>query len=542
MKKVARASQAGQKKELDANLKTSYSALFYLQITFYLRWCLETRIKYCISSLDTFDLSSFFHVSLRMKTELHIAVLEEQIETVSDLLKRKVNVNAEDDDGNTPLFIAVESGNFPITKMLLVAGAKVNMTNKHNNTPLHVAVEMHDENITKLLLGYGATVNVLNDFNKTPMFLAVQSRKINIIKLLIDFGINVNEHDLCNYTALHMAAMYGNSTVVKLLVDAGADLNSKTNVGTTPLHEAIDSENVYSVKVLIDAGADIEAKNRYDETPVHYASQKGNVNILKILLKAGVYVNAKDDAGFTSLIWTIYEGHTNYLNMLINTGTNVNEYFVSRGTALTCLMHKISKMSEGKNRDGLIKSLRTIMECTDVNLIDHFGVNIIAYNMESSVYLKGKKIFYKVIFEHLAVLKVLSLPIDSSLLNYISKLKSVLTKYFASCIREAERAKNTKIYKCWITFFNLLIDDRYKLVKYAGNEDLVKDVKRSVKKFPIFSDLMQTKMTAAIKDRKLFENAANVLSYQLPFLNPTSLITRDILDVLTVEDWKTLSE
>lgn len=44
------------------------------------------------------------------------------------------------ENGNTPLYVAVEKGHHEIAKLLLKLGAKVNSKNEFDNTPLHIAM------------------------------------------------------------------------------------------------------------------------------------------------------------------------------------------------------------------------------------------------------------------------------------------------------------------------------------------------------------------------------------------------------------------
>lgn len=58
----------------------------------------------------------------------------------------------EDNDNNTPLLLAVESGSVDITKHLLDFGANVNHFNKARVYPLHLACTIGSLEIVKLLL------------------------------------------------------------------------------------------------------------------------------------------------------------------------------------------------------------------------------------------------------------------------------------------------------------------------------------------------------------------------------------------------------
>lgn len=133
----------------------------------------------------------------------------------------------------------------------------------------------------------------------------------------------------------------------------------------------------------------------------------------------------------------------------------------------------------------------------------------------------------------------MNFTLDLSLLNTIL-LKNEQRRYFNKCIKELEKAKDIKLRNCYITFFNLIVNDDSKFVKYAGNEDLINDFKKSVKQFPIYEDDMQSKVYKGSHGRKLYDTAANNLSDYLPIFNPTHLIVCNILDVLSSKDWDCL--
>ena len=76
---------------------------------------------------------------------LHISVYKGEIWLVRDLIKRNVDVNCKDSDGNTALHIVLSVFNkFKrksklIADMLLKAGSLVNDKNRNHWTPIHLA-------------------------------------------------------------------------------------------------------------------------------------------------------------------------------------------------------------------------------------------------------------------------------------------------------------------------------------------------------------------------------------------------------------------
>jgi ankyrin repeat protein len=135
---------------------------------------------------------------------LHFASLHGHLQAVNLLLQR-TDVNVQDKDGYSPLFLATRSENIPIIEALINRGANVNARNKLGNTPLYEAVRRANLAMVKLLYNKGADLDVQNIYGWAPLHLAVGGCK-----------------EIVNY-----------------LVARGADINIKNNDGLTPIDLAI---------------------------------------------------------------------------------------------------------------------------------------------------------------------------------------------------------------------------------------------------------------------------------------------------------------
>ena len=75
---------------------------------------------------------------------------------VEILLKRGADVNAKDNDGDTPLLMASEIGPEDVVRLLIEKGADVNAANNLGSTPLTMACEKGHEDVAHLLRMHGS--------------------------------------------------------------------------------------------------------------------------------------------------------------------------------------------------------------------------------------------------------------------------------------------------------------------------------------------------------------------------------------------------
>ncbi len=115
------------------------------------------------------------------------------IDEVDKLLKQGFPVNEREEYlGETPLQIAIESGNLSLIELLLTAGADSNMPddldhlplNYGGNTPLHYAVRKGDIEIVRLLLKFKADPQIADQDNQLPIDIARYERLDQIVELL----------------------------------------------------------------------------------------------------------------------------------------------------------------------------------------------------------------------------------------------------------------------------------------------------------------------------------------------------------------------
>jgi hypothetical protein len=248
----------------------------------------------------------------RLTNELIKAVEASNTDTILDLIDNKgADVNKEDNNGYTPLFIAIYLSQSKVVSLLIAHGVDVNKAAENGVTPLFIASSTGKVSIVDLLLKAGADVNAdtgsgygppvdSGDFRGvtasdgiTPLMAASDNGHITIVDLLLKAGADVNKERKQGGTAIYLASQNGHADIVRLLLAAGADVNKALDSGNTSLIIASSDGNTEIVRLLLAAGADVNKANNNGITSLSIASQNGHADVVRLLLAAGADASIK---------------------------------------------------------------------------------------------------------------------------------------------------------------------------------------------------------------------------------------------------------
>lgn len=161
------------------------------------------------------------------KTYLIAATEAGFTDTVTYLLAKHVNTEAQDWHGNTALHYAAEKGYLNIVKALLVAGARTDLRDHWGRTALDCASETTVRTLIIAHSGHDKPKELTDtcQIKQTVEFVLEAARNGGCERLrdLISTGCNLEVRDAHRRTALHHAAGDGDIETVTSLVEAGAD-------------------------------------------------------------------------------------------------------------------------------------------------------------------------------------------------------------------------------------------------------------------------------------------------------------------------------
>lgn len=165
------------------------------------------------------------HADTYGNTTLHHACWKEQSEVVKVLLERDpASVNKFNDEGETPLMLAVLRSNLMIAQLLLAAGAQPDCASADDGVgPLHIAADKGDLFMGKELLAAGADINRKTSRGLTPLILAARKGRNDFTAMLIEMGAEANDVDNDQHSALYYASEEGYTEIVEQLLVAKAD-------------------------------------------------------------------------------------------------------------------------------------------------------------------------------------------------------------------------------------------------------------------------------------------------------------------------------
>ena len=172
---------------------------------------------------------------------------------VKNDLRRGLDVNFIDEDGNSLLMLAAKEGSTKSAALLLSAGARIHFNNAVGDNALLLATFWGHEDIVDLLLARQASLGA-NPRGWTPLHYAAYAGHARIASKFLGQGADVNSVTANGLSSLMLAAQNGHDEVVKVLLKNKADTALRDDNKLNAIDHALASDNT-NIARFIAAGA-----------------------------------------------------------------------------------------------------------------------------------------------------------------------------------------------------------------------------------------------------------------------------------------------
>ena len=264
-----------------------------------------TRLGYqCIVSRLLTLGADIAHRTPHGNNALHIAVISQNIGVVKVVLQHGgIDIDLPNNDGWTPLLIAVKLGPTGVVKALLVAGADVNRIREETDDArcklIHESLSNHNKkDIDVTIQKYLPKIGV------SPLLRAASHGKCDIVKLMLrhEPEFNIVDHD--GQGVVHWATYHCMLHPLHMMLLRGAALNQRSIHGLRPLelilqagaHPSITGPQlvISCITLLIQHGSDIDPSTL---TLVHPSFAEPDLYswLTNVLVEAGTLTAASND-------------------------------------------------------------------------------------------------------------------------------------------------------------------------------------------------------------------------------------------------------
>jgi len=187
-------------------------------------------MKYCLKLIAYVALAiGFSSTTAGTYEEFFKAVELDRPRAVSQILERGFDPNSPNAQGHVALFLALRDGSPGVAEVLLNSPKlNVDATNAAGETPLMMAALRGDLDWTKRLIARGAQVNRAG---WTPLHYAASGPEATVVALLLDRGAAIDALAPNQSTPLMLAARYGGEDAAPLLLSRGANPRLRNDRG-----------------------------------------------------------------------------------------------------------------------------------------------------------------------------------------------------------------------------------------------------------------------------------------------------------------------
>ncbi|WP_162297603.1 ankyrin repeat domain-containing protein [Wolbachia endosymbiont of Folsomia candida] len=288
-------------------------------------------------------------------------------EILKIIRQRKINIDAQDEKGNSLLHHAAKEGRITEVELLLELGIYTALRDTDGKVALEILLDnIQDVNsktieIVQILLECAAIdfeedcivdgIDNKLQFGKNFLEYAVVSNDVKFAKLLVKCGAKTGistknkqgknlliqlieaegidkeriKRDSKSSCESHFSTF--DNSFIKLLIERGLDINDRDGCKLTALHQAVSyGFDINTIELLLELGADVNAKDEDGVTPLHIAASLGgdNKELINLLIDYGADINARTTTlGHDAIHVAIKCNNIENIRVLLKRGANI---------------------------------------------------------------------------------------------------------------------------------------------------------------------------------------------------------------------------
>ena len=208
--------------------------------------CLEKLLKNNIN-INNFGVYKISTHGYKDCPAIFQAIDKENHNVIDLLLKYNVDLNIENQYGETPLLFLLKGGFFYkylkssvfIMEKLLENGADADILGEDGDTAIHYMVRYpHFSDMFEVLFKYKHNINInaKNRYSNTALREAVKYGNSQAVEFLIKKGANLNIQDMHGFTAAMLAVNINSIQILSFILKQSPDLSIVNDNGDNILH------------------------------------------------------------------------------------------------------------------------------------------------------------------------------------------------------------------------------------------------------------------------------------------------------------------
>ena len=274
-------------------------------------------------------IETFTLVDKKDPMSLHIAASKDKSgELVSIVLNSNPDLEIQDADGLTPLFLAAFHGNLAVVRQLLDHGASPEAKEPDGFNALHYAcMQAHHGFMARLLDPHGPDFEAFYDLSKYG-FSGDPSRsplckedRADTVRTLLAHGMGINSRGgRGGFTPLYIAAVTAQQPLIEILLAHGG-----AEAAGIPLITAYWGLTSEIVNELLSCGASISATDsRWNKPALTWEAEIGSPDNIQVLLRHGADVHHQDKQRSSALHYAAANARIESIKLLLDKGADPN--------------------------------------------------------------------------------------------------------------------------------------------------------------------------------------------------------------------------